>query len=95
MASLSNPAQVFDYSVTLAGTAITACPYNANRSFLMIQLASGTGAVFSFTNPTPVTGSAGCYNLGTGQPPLLFSPVVPNSALYLGAGTGQVTVSQG
>jgi hypothetical protein len=95
MASLSNPAQVADYSVPINGTAAgTACPFNASRSFLMIQ-ASGT-AVFSFTNSTPVSGSAGCYSLTSAMAPLLFSPVVPNSPIYYGAaGSGELIITQG
>lgn len=95
MASLSNPAQVYDSSVALGGTVGTACPLNPNRSFLMVQYTGTTQAVFSFTNPNPVAGSAGCFQLGTGLGPLLFSPVVPNGPIYYSGTSGELVISQG
>lgn len=94
MASLSNPAQIYDYSVTL-GTATMACPANSSRSFLMIQNTGTSTAVFSFTNPAPGAGSAGCFQLGSGSPPLLFSPVVPNGPLYVQGTGGELVIAQG
>lgn len=97
MASLSNPAQVYNSSIAL-GTAVgTACPFNASRSFLMLQnLGAGTSTVaVSFTNNNPAPGSPGCFNLYGSAPPLVFSPVVPNGPLYVGTGTGTLAILQG
>jgi len=95
MASLSNPAQIYDSSFTLTGTAVgTACPANPNRSFLMLQ--GPAGAVFSFTNSNPVAGGPGCFTFGTGSPPVLFSPVVPGNPVYVGGtAAGTFAISQG
>ena len=96
MASLSNPAHVYDSSTALSGTAYTtACGQNTSRSFLAIQY-QGTGtAYFSLTNPSPANGAAGAFALAGYAPPLVFSPVVPDSPVYLGTGTGTFIVTQG
>jgi hypothetical protein len=94
MASLSNPAQVGDSSFVLTGTAVgVACPANPNRSFLMIQ--GLAGMVFSFTNPNPVAGAGGCFTLGTSGGPLMFGPVVPGNAIYVGGSAGTFAITQG
>jgi hypothetical protein len=95
MASLSNPAQVGDYSVALAGTTGTACVQNLSRSFLMIQYVGTASGIFSFTNPTPASGSAGCFVLGTNSPPVVFSPVVPNGPVYYSGASGELVITQG
>ena len=95
MAYLSNPAQCGDYSVTLGGTNGTACAANTARSFLMIQNTGTSSAVISFTNNTPVAGSAGCFVLGSGSAPLMFSPVVPNGPVYYSGTGGELVILQG
>lgn len=98
MAYLSNPAQVYDYSITLAGTVGTACAQNTSRSFLMMQYNGGTNTsscAFSFTNPNPGFGLPGCYTLYGSAPPLTFGPVVPNGPIYVGTGTGTLAITQG
>jgi len=98
MASLSNPAKVYDSSIALGTAAGTACAVNASRSFLMVQYVGGTttsSCAVSFTNPSPGFGSAGCFTLWGSAPPLVFSPVVPDGPLYVGTGTGTLAVTQG
>jgi len=96
MASLSNPAKVYDNSLAMSGTAYgTACAQNTSRSFLMIQYQGAGTGLFSFTNPSPGTGSTGVFGLTTAMAPLLFSPVVPDGPVYLGTGTGTFMLTQG